>query len=314
MMSTHSTLEAPSLASHHATLPRRAGFATALRSTGAALQWRLLLWWAILLLLPTIVAALPLWQLLSASLDHSVHAARLAGKLDMLAISDLLVVGRERHGAALGSGGIVALALTLLLSPLLTGMTIAAVRAQQQAPQQAPQRLRFVPLLSAGAAHYGRLLRMLVWAVVPLGIAGAVAGMAFNAAGKTAETAILEADASHASHLAMVATVILLVLVHASIDAGRAILGNAPQRRSAFLAWWGGVKLLLRRPLSVLGSYVVVTAIGLAVASALLLARMHVPALAAGGTVAAFLLTQLGVVVLGCMRGARLAALMELAR
>lgn len=309
-MSTHSTLEAPSLASHHATLPRRAGFATALRSTGAALQWRLLLWWAILLLLPTIVAALPLWQLLSASLDHSVHAARLAEKLDMLAISDLLVVGRERHGAALGSGGIVALALTLLLSPLLTGMTMAAVQAQQQAPQ----RLRFVPLLSAGAAHYGRLLRMLVWAVVPLGIAGAVAGMAFNAAGKTAETAILEADASHASHLAMVATVILLVLVHASIDAGRAILGNAPQRRSAFLAWWGGVKLLLRRPVSVLGSYVVVTAIGLAVAAALLLARMHVPALGAGGTVAAFLLTQLGVVVLGCMRGARLAALMALAR
>lgn len=307
-MNTQSTLDAPSLASQHAALPRRAGFA--LRSTGAALQWRLLLWWAILLLLPAIVAALPLWQLLSANLDHSVHAARLAEKLDMLAISDLLVVGRERHGAALGAGGLVALALTLLLSPLLTGMTIAAVQARQQAPQ----RLRFVPLLSAGAAHYGRLLRMLAWAVVPLGIAGAVAGMAFNAAGKTAETAILEADASHASHLAMFATVILLVIVHASIDAGRAILGNAPQRRSAFLAWWGGLKLLLRRPLSVLGSYVVVTAIGLAIAAALLLARMHVPALGAGGTVAAFLLTQLGVVVLGFMRGARLAALMELAR
>lgn len=305
-MNTHSTLDAPSLASQHAALPRRAGFSSALRGTGAALQWRLLLWWAILLLLPAIVAALPLWQLLSTSLDHSVHAARLAEKLDMLAVSDLLVVGRERHGAALGAGGLVALALTLLLSPLLTGMTIAAV--------QAPQRLRFVPLLSAGAAHYGRLLRMLVWAVVPLGIAGAVAGMAFNAAGKTAETAILEADASHASHLAMLATVILLVIVHASIDAGRAILGNAPQRRSAFLAWWGGLKLLLRRPLSVLGSYVVVTAIGLAVAAALLLARMHVPAVGAGGTVAAFLLTQLGVVVLGFMRGARLAALMELAR
>ncbi len=313
-MHTPSTLDAPSLASQHAMLTRRPGFASALRSTGAALQWRLLLWWAILLLLPAIVAALPLWQLLSANLDHSIHAARLAEKLDMLAISDLLVIGRERHGAALGAGGLVALALTLLLSPLLTGMTIAAVQASQQAQQQAPQRLRFVPLLSAGAAHYGRLVRMLIWAVVPLGIAGAVAGMAFNAAGKTAESAILETDASHASHLALLATVILLVIVHASIDAGRAVLGNAPQRRSAFLAWWGGLKLLLRRPLSVLGSYVVVTAVGLAIAAALLLARVHVPALGAGGTVAAFLLTQLGVVVLGFMRSARLAALMELAR
>ena len=44
------------------------------------------------------------------------------------------------------------------------------------------------------------------------------------------------------------------------------------------------------------------------------LPALDVPALGAGGTVAAFLLTQLGVVVLGCMRGARLAALMALAR
>jgi hypothetical protein len=307
MMNTHSTLEAPSLASHHAVLQgRRPGFASALRSTGAALQWRLLLWWAILLLLPAIVAALPLWQLLSANLDNSVYAARLAEKLDMIAIADLMVNGRERYGAALGAGGMVALVLTLLLSPLLTGMTIAAVRA--------PQRLRFIPLLAAGATHYGRLFRMLIWAVVPLGIAGTIAGVAFKAAGKTAETAILETDASHASHLALLAAAIAFILLHATIDAGRAVLGNTPLRRSAFLAWWGGLKLVVRRPLATLGSYVAITVIGLVIAAALALARLHVPALGVGGTIGAFLLTQLVVIVLGFMRSARLAAMMALAR
>lgn len=306
MMSTQSTLDSPSLASQHLVVRRAPGLRSALRSTRAALQWRLLLWWAMLLLLPAIVAALPVWQMLSASLDHSVHAARLAQALDGIAIADLMTTGRERYGAAIASGGLVSLALTLLLSPLLTGMTIAAVRA--------PQRLGFIPLLAAGAQEYGRLLRMTIWAVVPLGIVGAIAGMASSAAGKVAESAILESEASHASRLALLAAALAFIVLHASLDAGRAVLGNDRRRRSAFLAWWAGLKLLLRRPLALLGSYVVISAIGLALAALLLLARLHVPALGAGGTVLAFLLAQLGVIVLGFMRGARLAAMMELAR
>lgn len=306
MTTMHTTLEAPSLAPQNAAVPRAPGFRSALLRTRAALQWRLLLWWTILLLLPAIVATLPAWQLLSANLDHSLHAARLAEKLDMLAIADLVGSVRERAGAGIGTGGMVAVALTLLFSPLLSGMTIAAVRN--------PQRLRFIPLLAAGAQEYGRLLRMLVWAVVPLGIAGALGGMASSAAAKSAEAAILQSDAEHASRLALVAMAVLLVLAHASLDAGRAVLGNEPRRRSAFLAWWGGLKLLLRRPLAVLGVYLVVTVVGLGVAALLALGRFHVPALGAGSTVGAFLLVQLGVVALGIMRAARLAGLMELAR
>jgi hypothetical protein len=306
MMNTPSTLEAPSLSSQHAVLPRRPGFGSALRSTRAAMQWRLMLWWAILLLLPAIVAALPFWQMLSANLDNSIYAARLAQSLDSIAVADLITTGKERYGAAIAGGAMVSLVLTLLLSPLLTGMTIAALRA--------PQRLGFIPLLSAGALEYGRLLRMMVWAVVPLGIAGAAAGMASTAAGKAAAGAIVEADATQASRLALVAAVVLFVVMHASLDAGRAVLGNDRRRRSAFLAWWGGFKLMLRRPLALLGSYVVISALGLAIAAALALGRMHVPALGAGGTIAAFLLTQLAVIVLGFMRSARLAAMMELAR
>jgi hypothetical protein len=224
----------------------------------------------------------------------------------MLAIADLATSARERFMPAIGSGGMVALALTLLLSPLLAGMTIHAARATR--------RPGFIDLLAGGAQEYARMFRMLVWSVVPLAIAGIVAGIAFKLAGMSAEKAILESDAEHASHIAMIVSAVVFALVHATIDAGRALLANERRRRSAIVAWWGGVKLMLRRPFSLLGVYVVVTGIGLGVAALLALARLHVPALGAGGTIGAFLLTQLAVVVLGWMRSARLFALMALVR
>jgi hypothetical protein len=306
----HSQLESVSLAPENDALRgvRRPpfGLRRALRAAGAALQWRLLLWWVLLLVLPAIVAALPVWRMLSANLDYAVHAPQLAARLDMLAIADLGASLQERWSAAVGTGAMVALALTLLLSPLLSGMTIAAARA--------PGRLGMGALLTGGAQEYPRMLRTLVWAAVPLGIAGLLAGAAFRAAGNTATSALLESDAVHASRSAALVALLVFVIVHATVDAGRALLGSERQRKSAVVAWFGGVKLLLRRPLALLGSYVVITAIGLALAALLALARMQVPALGGGGTVGAILLAQLIVVVLGWMRSARLFALMALAR
>jgi hypothetical protein len=150
--------------------------------------------------------------------------------------------------------------------------------------------------------------------VIPLALAGILAGAAFKIAGKTAESAILESDAEQASHLALIAAVVVFALVHATIDAGRALLANERRRRSAIVAWWGGVRLMLRRPLTLLGVYVVVTGLGLLLAALLALARLHVPALGAGGTIGAVVLTQLVVLVLGWMRSARLFAMMALVR
>lgn len=301
------TLATPSLAAQNAAVGQRpAGIKAALHATRGALQWRLLLWWALLLLLPTAVAALPLWQMLGANLDHSLYAARLAERLDLIALADLAVSANERHGAALGAGGIVALVLTLLLSPLLTGMTVAAARA--------PQRPRFMALLAAGAQEYARLLRMLIWAVVPLGIAAALGSIALRFSDRTAETAILESDATHAARLAFLAAALLVLLAHATVDAGRAVLASDRRRTSAVAAWWNGCRLLARRPLAVLGVYVSITAMGLVAAALLAFARLHVPALGALGTVGAVVLAQLAVMALGLMRSARLFALLALVR
>jgi hypothetical protein len=306
MMSTDQTLDSPSLAPQNTGVRRSYGMRPLLGASRAALQWRLLLWWAVLLLLPTIAAALPVWQMLAANLDHSVYAAQLANKLDMLAIADIMTSAKERFGPAVGSGGIVALALTLLLSPLLAGMTIHAARATK--------RPGFMDLLAGGAHEYARMFRMLLWSVVPLAIAGLVAGLAFKMAGKSAESAVLESDANHVMHIAMALAALAFALMHATIDAGRALLANERRRRSAIVAWWGGVKLLVRRPFSMLGVYVAITGVGLLLAGLLALARLQVPALGAGGTIGAVLLTQLAVLVLGWMRSARLFAMMALTR
>jgi hypothetical protein len=152
------------------------------------------------------------------------------------------------------------------------------------------------------------MLRMLLWAAVPLGFAATLGGLASNAAAKVAETAILQADAERAARLALLAAAALLLLAHATLDAGRAVLASEPGRRSAVLAWCAGCRLLARRPLALLGAYAVVTAAGLLLAGLVLLARAHVPALGAGSAFAGFVLTQAAACVLGWMRAARLFA------
>lgn len=305
-MTTESTLISPPPSTHGAHASRPGGMGAALREARRALQWRLLLWWALLLLLPTVAAALPMWRLLSAGLDHSVYAARLAERLDMIAFADLVGAAREHYGPALSAGSLVAFALTLLLSPLLSGMAIAA--------NQAPQALGMGALLAAGAQEYPRLARMLAWAVVPLGAAGSLGAGAYRMAGDVATTALLEADAERAAHLALLAATVLLLLAHATVDVGRAVLAADRRRTSAVAAWWHGCGLLVRRPLALLGTYLAVTAIGLALAALLAFARTRAPALGTAGTVAAVALAQLVVLVLGWMRGARLFALAALVR
>jgi hypothetical protein len=297
---TTDTLTPPSLT------PHVAGPHGVLHAARASLQWRLLLWWAVLLVLPTVVAALPVWALLSTSLDHSVYAGRLAERLDMIAYADMLHAAREQYAPALGTGSVAALVLTLLLSPLLAGMALAAARA--------PQPLSSGTLLAAGAQFYPRMARMLAWSIVPLGVAGLVGSSAHHLAGQVAETALLETDAERAAHLATFAAVVLLVLAHATVDIGRAMLAADRRRTSVIGAWWRGCGQLARRPLALLGTYLAVTAAGLVIAALLAFARVHVPALGAVGTAGAVVLAQLVVLVLGWMRMARLFALTALLR
>ena len=279
----------------------------ATRAARAALQWRLLLLWSGCLLIPTLVLALPFWKTLSASFDHSVHAAALARELDLLSVADLLA-NHGKNLLALNAAGIAAIAMTLLLSPLLSGMVIAAARAPAAA---APG---FGPLLGGAFAEYGRMLRSLVWAVVPLGAALALGGGVLHLAGKYNQKAILESDANLVSYAALAVAALLFMLAHATLDAGRATLAVERRRTSAVKAWWRGLRLLFKRPLATFGVYAAISAGGLLLAALLALARLNLPPVGAAGLIGAFLVTQAIALALAWMRSARLFALIDLVK
>jgi hypothetical protein len=281
----------------------RTGLRGLLSALRPALQWRLMLLWLLVLLLPTLAAALPVWTMFRSAFDWSSHAPALAQRLDLVAIAD--VVGlHTQYASAIGAGGTVALVMTLLLSPFLTGAAITAARA--------PAPLGFAALAAGGVREYGRLLRMLVWAIVPLGVAAFLGGMVAGVAEQPG--AVLESAASNAALAGSLIVALLLLLAHATLDTGRAVLALDRRRRSAVLAWCDGLGLMTRRPFAVFGVYAAVTVLGLLLAGALAMARLNVPALGAGSFLGGLLLAQLAVLVLAWMRCARLFGLMELAR
>lgn len=270
-----------------------------------AMQWRLLVLWLVVLLIPTALATLPFWQMLAKSLDHSMYAAELAQRLDFNAITDL-IAAMKVNAIAVNGGGVAGIILTLLLSPFLSGTVIAAAKAQESPT--------FGKLIHGGISDYGRLLRLLIWAVVPLGIAcGAGAGTMYLA-GKFAEQSILESSADLANHAALVLFLVLFFIADATVEAGRAQFALSAKRRSAVKAWWRGLKLVCKRPLSSIGHYLLLTAIGFSVAGLSGVLRINLPHVGTIGFGAGVLLAQLTVAAIAWLRGARLFALIQLAK
>ncbi|KQV45461.1 MULTISPECIES: hypothetical protein [unclassified Duganella] len=269
----------------------------------AALQWRLLATWIVAALLPTLLLAAPMWSSLSGILDQSVHAPELAKSLDVLSLADIMAE-LKRNSLSLQAGGIAALVLTLLLSPLLTGVIVTAGRA--------PETATFRQLFAGGVGEYPRMFRTLLWAVIPLGLALAIGAAVADSAQDFAEKASLESDADRWVLFANVLGVLLLALANLTLDAGRAQLAIDRRRTSAVKAWWSGLKLLLRRPGAMLGSYALLTVAGLLLAGLFVLARFNLAGSNGLLLLAGFLLAQLVVLAMAWMRAARLLALMTL--
>ena len=127
-----------------------------------AMQWRLWLLWVGASLACALIAALPAWSWLAAALNHSVHAQAIAAGQAPTQLLDLLFA-RDAPLAAIGGSARIGAVLMLLLSPLLAGATIAAIRSRT--------RPGFGDLVRGAVAEYGPMLRMLLWSVVPLGLA-----------------------------------------------------------------------------------------------------------------------------------------------
>lgn len=270
-----------------------------------ALQWRLLLLWTVATLVPTALLAWPFWATLAAQLDRSLYAAQWAKQLDAMVVADLGSKLME-NATALSQAGLTAVVLTLLVSPLLNGAIVAAARATEP--------LKLVPLLQKGLQDYGRMARMLVWALVLLGLAGAASSGLFHLAGNYADKAILESNALLASRAALIVTALVFLLVHLSVDAGRAQLAIYPGRTSAVKAWWRACKMVKARFLGTLGFYVGFTLAGALLTVAITALRIAVPQLGALWFTLGLVLTELAVLAIGWMRITRLVALVDVAQ
>lgn len=247
------------------TRPVRAGSAVP-AALVRALQWRLLLLWILATLGCAVIAALPLWGWLGSVLDHSLLANAVAdGKAPMALLDALLAPNSPLP--FLGSNLWIGSGLMLLLSPLLVGATLVAARSAV--------RPGFGDLLRGAIGEFWPLLRLLLWSVLPIGAAAMLTGALFGMGSKLNEHAILATEISRWTDAAMLIGGFLLVLAHASVEAGRGWMAADPNLRSAIKAWWRGAALLLRRPIAVLSAYVFPWLLAVAVALALLALRQR---------------------------------------
>ena len=282
-------------------LPVRSAIGDGLRG---ALQWRLWLLWIGASLGCALIAALPTWNWLAEALNHSVQARAIANGEAPTLLLDLLLSRNAPHGV-LGESTMIGAILMLLLSPLLAGATLTAIRSRS--------RPGFGDLLRGALSEYGPLLRMLLWSAIPLGLALLVMSVIIGANESAHEDAIVGAGLDTGRTVAFVVGGVLFVLAHASLEAGRGWLAADGRLRSALKAWWRGLKLLCRRPVAVLLAWLATTLLGLALALLFAWLRQFAGAAGLGGFVLAMLLGCGIAAGLACGRIARLYAMAALA-
>jgi hypothetical protein len=265
----------------------------------SALQWRLFVLWMVALLLPTLVFAIPFFQLFSAQFDFSADAAALARHLDFDNLDDLVSLFQQQK--IMSQAEPVAVALALAILPWLSGVTLAAVRAT------AP--LGFAAMTRAGFSDYWRMLRMSLWSLIPLAIAMAIGMGLGKAVEQYGEHATIEANVDNLRHLTQFISFLVLLIAQLTVEAARAQLALDSRLRSGLRAWFRGLKLLRRNPGATFVTFLLLTIAGGIVLSIFAVVRINLAAIGPLGLALAFIVAELIVVTVAWMKSARLFAL-----
>jgi hypothetical protein len=278
---------------------KRSAFAAIGQGALGGLQWRLMLLWMLITLLPTLVVALPLWAVLDRLLGHSVHAGSWAAHFDGLMFSDVFSALRDANGWV-GMAFVAGVLITLAISPFLTGMVVAGGRANRA--------LGFGGLLQGGAMEYGRMLRLMILSLVPYALFALVAQGASTFAEGKVDAAMLPSTADLYEHGTLAVGLIFFVIAQGIVESARAQFIADIGLRSAFRAIGRGFMQFMRRPFATVFVYLTITVVGGVLAVLIASWRGHTTGVG-GGLPTGFLIVQLGVAVVAWMRTARLLAL-----
>ena len=275
----------------------RGGLSALMAALASGLRWRVLLWWLIALAVPTLVALLPIWAGLQSQFAYSPKAAAIAAMDDLPLLIDGLR-GMSEQFQGINLAGVVAAVITALLSPWLTGMVVASIRARRS--------LGMGELAHGGLSEYGRMFRMLLWSILPVGIAIGIGAAVSAALGSQVEDAILASEAARGSNIGMGVAVVLALFAHTTVEAGRGWMAADIALRSVIRAWWRGLKLVLRRPLASLIVYLGTAIVGYGLALVFSWLRFRTGGASTGDFVLGVLATQGVVAMLAYARIARL--------
>ena len=287
--------------------PERRDLAGILRAAMAgALDWRLLALFAGTALWTSVIATLPAWRVMASAFDDSPRAQEIAGAFDLLAVQDM-GMDLVRSGAPVTGGFALATLFSVLSWPFLAAMAMGAASRGERSRT-------FAEVLEWGIAYFVRMLRIGLVAIVPFALVGVASAGVFRGARQVARRAIVESQASLGWRIATLAVLAIFVLVHATIEAGRAAYGADDELRSGWSAWLRGVKLVGREPRRAMGAYLGATLASYAVALPLLVLRLRISGPSGVALVAGFIVTQLAVASLGWGRATRLIALTAIAR
>lgn len=270
-------------------------------------QWRYLLVYVVGTLLPTLVLLAPVHGFLTALFDHSTREPELVPALDSAAFLEVVKQLGSPEGPDLhGVTHMMVLTGLFLVGPALAAA--AAVVADRSA------RPRFRELLAGVGAYYPRMLRMVFVSILPLGVAIAISGAILHFVHRSDAHAVLETVASRNALIAGLAVALLVWLAQSTVEVARAVLVAEPERRSALLAWWRGVRFLVRRFPRVFGLCFVTTVVALALAFGLTAIRLRLDVTGPALIAMEFLVAQGAIAVLGWGRSARLAGLVDMLR
>jgi hypothetical protein len=270
-------------------------------------QWRLLVVWWASLLMPSVIAALPLLAFFDRHLGRWPRASSLLARLDGSAFLELLRLLPENGSADSIRSGLVGALLVLLFSaPFAAGTTVAQA--------QTDETLNLRQLAAGAAGLYGRMLRTLLCGLLPLLLAGALAAGAFALANRANDKVLSEATADRNWLLASLPAALALFIAHLLLDSARAQFAADSSRRSAVLALWSAARLFLRRPLRMLLIGLAGGALALAPAALLMGLRLQLAQRSALVVALAWLLAQGAQLAVGWGRNTRLFALADLVR